>query len=162
MSNEVSETRIRYGGIEDRDAAMSIWRCSAESADQPLSERYGVRLRGYLRHPNSFLLMAASDTEIVGMAVGTQAVDTRGESIPGLCHIAAVFVVPELWGQGIGKLLVDEVLAEARGQDYEWVQLRTHVSNHRARQLYESKGFVESGWRQDEGEDEILGYILQL
>lgn len=161
MSNEVE---IRPGGAEDHETAMAVWRRSAGSAEQPLSDRYGSRLRGYLVKPDSFLLLAGSGSEVFGMAVGMQAIDIEGDGsvIPGLCHIAAVFVVPEWWGSGIGKLLVDAVLAEAKGRSYERAQLWTHVSNRQARQLYESKGFFESGWRQDEGEDEILHYERPL
>jgi ribosomal-protein-alanine N-acetyltransferase len=71
--------------------------------------------------------------------------------LPGLCHIAMIFVAPERWGEGIGGRIVDEVLKEARSRAYGRAQLWTHADNAHAQRLYERHGFRRTG--REKGED---------
>lgn len=65
----------------------------------------------------------------------------------GQGEIANLAVDPECRGQGIGSSLLDAALDEAKKQGTEEVFLEVRDSNARARQLYESRGFVEVGRR---------------
>lgn len=65
----------------------------------------------------------------------------------GQGEIANLAVDPELRGHGIGSALLDAALDEAKKQGTEEVFLEVRDSNLRARQLYESRGFVEVGRR---------------
>lgn len=129
----------------------------------PSGEREG-RTRARLENHDTFLKVAVFEGRVIGFSAGAQAIDIEGDGsvIPGLCNVAAVFVEPERWGRGVGKVLVDAVLARARERGYERAQLWTHVNNDRARRLYEGKGFVASGRRRNRGEDEILHYERPL
>ena len=60
---------------------------------------------------------------------------------------------------GVGRLLVEKVLAECRNRNASYVGLEVRVSNLPARALYERLGFKETGRRPkyyENGEDAIL------
>jgi ribosomal-protein-alanine N-acetyltransferase len=65
----------------------------------------------------------------------------------GQGEIANLAVDPDVRGRGLGSALLDAALEEARRQHTEEVFLEVRDSNARARQLYESRGFVEVGRR---------------
>jgi ribosomal-protein-alanine N-acetyltransferase len=65
----------------------------------------------------------------------------------GQGEIANLAVDPLARGRGLGAALLDAALDEARRHRAEEVFLEVRCSNSRARQLYESRGFVEVGRR---------------
>lgn len=74
-------------------------------------------------------------------------------------HILDVAVRRDCRGQGVGKLLVEKVLAECRERGGAFVFLEVRASNAAAITLYEQLGFVETGRRKryyENGEDAIL------
>jgi len=75
-------------------------------------------------------------------------------------HINQVAVDPALRGRGIGRALMGHVLGDARRRGARRATLEVRASNHAARQLYESLGFVQSGVRRgyytQPGEDALI------
>jgi [ribosomal protein S18]-alanine N-acetyltransferase len=74
-------------------------------------------------------------------------------------HILDVAVHPDFRGHGLGKLLVEKVLAICRERDAEFVSLEVRPSNIEAISLYHRLGFIETGKRPryyHDGEDAIL------
>ena len=68
---------------------------------------------------------------------------------PGQGEVYAIYVLPEWWGRGAGRLLMAHVvraLAEA-GQDD--ITLWVLEGNQRARRFYEAAGFRLDGARQE-------------
>ena len=65
----------------------------------------------------------------------------------GQGEIANLAVDETARGRGLGAALLSAALDEARRQGTEEVFLEVRSSNMRARQLYESRGFVEVGRR---------------
>ncbi|EKF9154349.1 TPA: GNAT family N-acetyltransferase [Vibrio cholerae] len=53
-----------------------------------------------------------------------------------------IAVDSEFRGQGVGSLLLDQIVSYAQENDFESVRLDVIDSNPRARKLYESKGFI--------------------
>ena len=140
---------IRAGSAGDHDAVVAVWRDATiafSGAEDVVPERE-ERARAHLEAPDAFLLVAEDDGGIVGMAAARdgRSDEGRGPAIPGLCHVAMVYVAPARWGEGIGQRLVDAVLAEARGRGYVAAQLFTPALNDHAQRLYEGKGFRRSG-----------------
>ncbi|MES2522321.1 MAG: ribosomal protein S18-alanine N-acetyltransferase [Gemmatimonadota bacterium] len=92
----------------------------------------------------------------VAHAMITVAVDARDEPV-GYCvllaaadegEIANIAVVPSLRGQGVGARLLDHALQSAQHVGIRSVYLEVRTSNHAARDLYASRGFVAVGRRQ--------------
>lgn len=58
-----------------------------------------------------------------------------------------LFVHPDHRRHGVGRQLMDRAIAHARDTGYGRLELATATDNHKARQLYESLGFVrEEGY----------------
>jgi ribosomal-protein-alanine N-acetyltransferase len=62
-------------------------------------------------------------------------------------EIANLAVDPEVRGRGFGSALLDAALAEAGRRSVKTVYLEVRASNHQARALYDSRGFMEVGRR---------------
>ena len=140
---------IRAGEAEDVDAAVAVWRSAntARRGGQPVPDEHEHRVRGYMGKEDAFFLVAEDRREVVGMALGMQALEDDGVGPPsdGLCHISAVFVAPDHWGKGIGRQTLLSLMSEARKRGYGRAQLWTHADNERAHRLYRGLGFVLSG-----------------
>lgn len=91
---------------------------------------------------NCHFLLALIGDEIVGELgyTGGHRLRTRHTGEMG------VTVLKEFWGQGIGSLLIDTLLAWAQGtRIVTKVDLLVRADNERAIQLYERKGFEREG-----------------
>ncbi|MBA2691451.1 MAG: GNAT family N-acetyltransferase [Rubrobacter sp.] len=144
----MSGVSVRLGIPEDFEAAVAVWReaDTVRRGGEPPPE-HEERARGHVENPDSFLLVADDAGGIVGVACAMQGLadDGAGPPIEGLCHVGMVFVAPGRWGEGVGGMLVDATLDEARSRGYGKAQLWTHKGNSRARRLYERRGFGRSG-----------------
>jgi GNAT superfamily N-acetyltransferase len=149
---------IRLGDAADVDAAVSVYERSN------LARRQGVwpnqvarveQVRAHLRDPASWFLLANEGSALVGMA-SAQALrgeDGGGRVIPGHCFLNLLFVLPERWGEGIGGVILEALLAEAKQRRYSRIHLWTDVGSERSHRLYRSRGFSPTG-RTADGEGE--------
>jgi ribosomal protein S18 acetylase RimI-like enzyme len=81
-----------------------------------------------------------------------------------------IAVEPTQQKQGIGRLLLDEVLAQASAKKATTVFLEVRASNQRAIQMYQQAGFNEMGlrknyypsaqWQRTRGDDGINGVLI--
>ena len=110
----------------------------------PWSER---SFRDVLAHPAMYFACAREDQED-----GYARARVQGYVVAwfagGQGEIANIAVDESARGRGVGSALLDAALDEARGHGTEEVFLEVRSSNLRARELYESRGFVEVGRRQ--------------
>jgi ribosomal-protein-alanine N-acetyltransferase len=65
----------------------------------------------------------------------------------GQSDVLTMAVAQERWGQRIGALLLDALIAEAARRGGTEVFLEVRVDNERAQRLYRSRGFTEIGIR---------------
>ena len=160
------ETLIRRGEPADVESAVAVWLAAnaARRGGLPPRPEQEARARGHVGNPAAFLLVADVAGEVVGMALGEQALsdDGTGPPVEGLCHVSMVFIAPEYWGRGIGGRLVDALLTQARSRGYDRAQLWTQSDNARARRLYEGRGFAPSGREKDEFGERIVHYRRAL
>ena len=63
----------------------------------------------------------------------------------GVAEIFALYVRPDSWRQGAGRLLCDEALRDARSRECTSMTLWVLQTNERARRFYERIGYVLDG-----------------
>jgi GNAT superfamily N-acetyltransferase len=149
---------IRLGEAADVDAAVAVYERSNLARRQGAWPGRAARVehvRSRLREPGSWFLLATDGPTVVGMA---SAEALRGEGragpvVPDGCFLNLLYVVPERWGEGIGGVILDAVLAEARRRRYSRIHLWTHDDNERSHRLYRRRGFSPTG-RAAEGKRE--------
>ena len=86
--------------------------------------------------PGGGLWIARANDEPIGMIAMRRAADGRAE-------MKRLFVRAAARGSGVGRLLVDHVIAAARAAGYTAVILDTLPQMDVAQKLYESLGFVD-------------------
>jgi ribosomal protein S18 acetylase RimI-like enzyme len=156
----MGEAVIRRGGATDVEPAVAVWAVANAARREGVPPRPEQAERGHVDDPEAVLFVADDAGEVVGMALGEQALsdDGSGPPVDGLCHVSMVFVAPDRWGEGLGGRLVDALLEEVRRRGYERAQLWTQMGNARARRLYEGRGFRPSEGEKDEFGERIVHY----
>jgi len=142
----MSGVQIRPTAPEDTERLIKV-RALADDAfrgDSPIEEVDVERTRRYLNQADAFGFACEVDSKLVGFALAMdgKADDGAGAVVPGLCHIAAIFVVPVFWNRKLGSLLMSKLLAAARERNYQRAQLWTQDYNVNARKLYARQGFT--------------------
>ena len=125
--------RLRRATAADVDAIAAIERLAFSD---PWSRDSFATLA---RNPEVFFLAAEAGGAPVGYVVAWYVLD-EGE-------VANIAVAPSARGTGVGALLLDAALAEARRRGVGHLFLEVRESNAVARRLYASRGFVELGRR---------------
>ncbi|MEV5877370.1 GNAT family N-acetyltransferase [Streptomyces sp. NPDC052101] len=70
-------------------------------------------------------------------------------------EVYALYVLPDLIGEGIGRRLLGEAHAQMKNQGFGASALWVLCDNHRARRFYERAGYQVDGAAQDDVYDEI-------
>lgn len=86
--------------------------------------------------PDACLLIAIYRSN----AAGCVAVKKLEENI---CEMKRLYVRPQFRSMGIGLILADSIIAEARKLEYKRMRLATLASMYQAQKLYKSLGFRE-------------------
>ncbi|NRQ38049.1 GNAT family N-acetyltransferase [Nonomuraea sp. NN258] len=114
--------KVAAAGIEERRAK---WHgILADGADDILLARLNER-------PGAFARFGASTSR------------------PGLAEIHTFFAHPDVWGSGIAKALLTDVLDRVRDAGYDDVHLWTLRDSAQARRFYAKNGFTETGRTHD-------------
>ena len=89
------------------------------------------------------LLVAIADDEVIGAA------DCHAGTFPKDAHVGGIGIaIQDGWREvGLGRHMMIRVLEWMRSRGFEKAELAVFATNHRARRLYESLGFVEEGIR---------------
>jgi ribosomal protein S18 acetylase RimI-like enzyme len=95
-----------------------------------------ARLPGCYAPPSGRLLLAARGGESIG-CVALRPLGT------GVCEMKRLYVRPNRRGEGIGKMLAERIVREARRIGYETMRLDAIRDMHAAVRLYGSMGFRE-------------------
>ena len=139
-----SGTRVREAAAEDAEAIHSLaGELAATLGDSPPGfEDVRARLVELLEEPRAWVLVAEDDAVVVGVA-----------SLwikPDLAHGDTVVEVPTLVvaegsrGEGVGKLLMEEVQKLGAENAADLIELVATTQNVAAREFYRTLGFVET------------------
>jgi GNAT superfamily N-acetyltransferase len=94
--------------------------------------------------PAAGTLVAVSDGQVGGFAnFGPTRDADAGASRVG--EIAAIYVLPEAWGTGLGRGLMTAALSQLAAGGYETAALWVLDSNARARRFYDRAGWTADG-----------------
>ncbi len=96
-----------------------------------------ANLPGQYTAPGGRLLLASVDGPVAGC------VALRPLSGDDVCEMKRLFVRPAFRAHGVGRMLAERVIAEARSIGYRRMCLDTLPPMERAQQLYEVLGFRE-------------------
>ena len=147
MAKEIEIYDCEVGDVDD--SVKELWLCLAREMfeierlivpSQANGDRWVEFVREGLANGRNFLLVAKSDSRIVGFACAsifrqnlevTQIVGT----------IEDVYVLPEFRGKGIGKKLAAECLTKMKASSVKVVRLQVLAENKAAIKLYEKLGF---------------------
>lgn len=101
-------------------------------------------LPGLYAPPRGCILLALVDQPGGGESLaGCIAMRPLAKLGPEVCEMKRMYVRPAFRRLGIGRLLVDRLLYEARSAGYERMKLDTSCSMHPAMALYRQMGFSE-------------------
>ena len=95
-----------------------------------------------LPHPRNFMVAAFIDGELVGNC-GVNEIADRLK----MRHRASlgISIKQKAWGLGLGTILMEKALAQAKDNGFTQVELGVFADNDRARHLYQKLGFREMG-----------------
>ncbi len=126
------DVRLRALGT-DPAVFGSTWEREAELTDGEWADRALDSARGDERAT----FVAEVDGRLMGLVGGY-----RAEPGASTIHVISMWTDPEVRGRGIGRALIEAVVAHARITGAERVDLRVMRTNSSARALYEAAGFV--------------------
>jgi GNAT superfamily N-acetyltransferase len=82
-----------------------------------------------------YAIVAELDLNVVGIA--NYLLHESTSAIEPVCYLQDLFVDPAIRGEGVGKALIDWLLAEMKTQRWSRVYWATAENNYRARGLYD-------------------------
>jgi ribosomal protein S18 acetylase RimI-like enzyme len=110
---------------------------------QPLSAQEQVRLtEGLGKHPTAIVLLAETGGAYAGLLVAFENFSTF--TARPMVNIHDVIVLPAYRGQGIGRLLLEGIIAEAGRRNASRLTLEVRKDNLIAQNLYQTLGFEET------------------
>lgn len=129
---------LNEGGIADIDRVMTVM----EVAFDPLFGEAWNRGQclGMLALPDVWLMLASRGDLLVGFALSRMVADE--------VELLLLAVIPAARGGGIGRLLIERALAQARTRGAARLLLEVRAGNPAAA-LYETLGFARIGERRD-------------
>jgi ribosomal protein S18 acetylase RimI-like enzyme len=132
--------QIRQAGVEDApEIARLLYdfnnEYEAETPPVPELTRHAERM---LREGEMTVLLAGDGPDGLALLRFRPSVWTERQE----AYLQELYVVPDLRGRGIGRALMEAVLATCRERDAAWVELNTAESDEAARALYERLGFT--------------------
>lgn len=138
---------IRPMTMADVDGVMTVERASFKT---PWS-REAFERELTVNHMAHYLV-AIIDQQVIGYAGFWQVIDEG--------HITNIAIAPQWRTKGHGKLLVEQLLNDARAKEIAYMTLEVRVNNHSAINLYRQFGFIDHGVRPnyyyDTGEDALI------
>ena len=123
------------GAVHLRSALTAYADIFPRSTPPPTSEQLTAQWQAMIGDPGARVLVARGDGAIVG-AVALEAAPT----VPSGLLLVGLYVDPDHWGRGIGSMLHDAAVADARLRS-DGLNLWVLEANLVARAMYERRGW---------------------
>jgi GNAT superfamily N-acetyltransferase len=94
--------------------------------------------------PRNGVIVAVMDGKVCGFAGFGATRDTDGDP-QRVGEVAAIYLLPEAWGKGLGRSLMADALGYLAAAGYMQATLWALESNARARRFYAMGGWAEDG-----------------
>jgi GNAT superfamily N-acetyltransferase len=101
-------------------------------------------------------VMVAADDQVHGFICFGPTRD-EGAEPARVGEVAVIYLLPEVWGMGLGRRLMAVALDSLTAAGYAEAMLWVHRSNDRARRFYSAGGWTEDGGVQD---DNSHGFLI--
>ncbi len=128
---------IRNAHSADRDAFLLLWKRFIDGYRIVLKDGVSDFTWHRLMDPASKLTarIACLDGKPVGFAIHQHHPSTwvMGDD----CYLEDLFVAPEARGKGLGRALIEDLIALARSRGWKRLYWMTEIENDIARQLYD-------------------------
>jgi GNAT superfamily N-acetyltransferase len=143
---------IRDAAPADRKAFLALWQGYLDYYGVDLSPEVTTATWARLLDPASSVKarLAEVDGQVMGFAIHLHHPSTW--VLTEDCYLEDLFVASEARGQGLGRALIDDLIALARAKGWGRVYWHTRIDNEKARALYDQ--YV--GW------DDHIRYRLPL
>ncbi len=126
---------------QDFDALYALEEICFEPPD-----RFGRRyMRALVEHANAATWIAEEDGQMAGFAI----VEWRQRKSALTAYIQTVEVAPEARGRGVGGELLDRIEGSARSAGAQLIWLHVEAANAAAIRLYEARGYLCEGRREN-------------
>jgi GNAT superfamily N-acetyltransferase len=127
-----------------RDAYRSL--LDATDIEQYIADRFtAAALHAILDDPGSGLIVGAQGGRLLGYALLRATNSPPCVTGPAPIELGRLYVRQQVIGQGHGAALLSAAHAEARRRRCATLWLAVYEGNHRAREFYRQRGFVEVG-----------------
>jgi GNAT superfamily N-acetyltransferase len=128
---------IRDAGPTDQAAWAALWQGYLDFYRTELAPGVTEASWARLMDPGSALKMrlAVEGDRVLGFAIHLHHASTwvLGDD----CYLEDLFVVPDARGQGLGRALIEDLMALARTKGWHRIWWMTEITNSAARKLYD-------------------------
>jgi len=152
----VTPIRIDRVGLDRLDELVEFWLLLHQHQGSVADPIEGVELlsdeasaaivremyRKWLSQDDSFAFLAEADGRSVGYVVAFYDEPHFMWDTGRIGHVDSFYVLPEMRGRGVGRLLMDRAYEEMRRAGVSTVALELVATNELARRFYEREGFT--------------------
>ena len=147
---------VRDAAFTDADSVEAVHWASMEAAYGPIVTGWPITPRNralrvatwgeWLTDPAVVVLVGTLDERVVGLCT-IRASEDDGLDPMAVAEMPTLYVHPQVWHRGYGRMLCTEAVGRARGRGFATLTLWVVESNARARAFYTRFGFSEDGSR---------------